>query len=72
MKVYNKQSSKPICDEIKNLVENLRKEKNFVAKDYIEQKANLLNAYMNQKLIDGLINKIQSRRGTDGEAAEAQ
>lgn len=48
MKVYNKQSTKPICDEIKNLVENLRKEKNFVAKDYIEQKANLLNAYMSK------------------------
>ena len=32
MKVYNKQSSKPICDEIKNLVENLRKEKKLCCK----------------------------------------
>ncbi len=48
MKVYNKQSSKPICDEIENLVKNLRQEKNFIAKDYIVEKAALLNSYMNK------------------------
>ncbi len=46
MKVYNKQSSSPINKEIKDLVENLRIEKNFQAKDYITKKATLLNEYM--------------------------
>lgn len=48
MKVYNKQSSKPICDEIENLVIKLRQEKNFIAKDYIQKKSKLLNDYMSK------------------------
>lgn len=46
MKVYNKQSSHPIHQEILDLVETLRENKNFNAQKYVEQKAKLLNDYM--------------------------
>ncbi len=46
MKVYNKQSTKPVCDEILALIENLREEKGFNAKEYIDKKAELLNRYL--------------------------
>ena len=41
MKVYNKQSEQPICDEIQNLVKQLREEKKFVASDYKIQRQSL-------------------------------
>ena len=46
MKVYNKQCSQPVHEEIVKLVEELRNEKHFVAKNYIEKKSKLLNDYM--------------------------
>lgn len=46
MKVYNKQSQKPMNKELVKLIEKLRADKNFNAIDYIEQKAKLLNTYM--------------------------
>ncbi len=46
MKVYNKQSEQPICDEIQNLVKQLRAEKKFDASDYVNKKSKLLNDYM--------------------------
>jgi len=46
MKVYNEKSDKPISNGIVNLIENLRQEKKFNAKDYVERKAKLLNDYM--------------------------
>lgn len=46
MKVYNEQSDKKISNKLKEILENMRKIRNFDAEDYIEAKADLLNRYM--------------------------
>lgn len=48
MKVYNEQSDKSISKQLKSILDKIRKERNFNAKEYIEQKSNLLNKYMNK------------------------
>lgn len=46
MKVYNKKIDKPMSKNLLKIIDDIRLNKNFDAKDYVEKKANLLNAYM--------------------------
>ena len=48
MKVYNEQSDKNLSEQLKEIQKEIRKKRNFNPKDYIEQKSNLLNEYMNK------------------------
>lgn len=48
MKVYNEKSDKPISDSLLSIISEIRNEKNFNAKDYVEKKAKLLNDYMSK------------------------
>lgn len=48
MKVYNEQSDKSLNEQLINALKDIRINRNFNAKEYIEQKANLLNQYMNK------------------------
>lgn len=55
MKVYNEQSDKKISDKLKEILKNIRKNRNFDAKDYIEAKTNLLNAYMRKSKLKACV-----------------
>lgn len=46
MKVYNEKIDKPMSKNLLKIIDDIRLNKNFDAKDYVEKKANLLNAYM--------------------------
>lgn len=46
MKVYNEINDKPMSKSLLKIIDDIRLNKNFDAKDYVEKKANLLNAYM--------------------------
>lgn len=48
MKVYNEQSDKNISEQLKSILEKIREKRNFNVNEYIEQKSNLLNIYMNK------------------------
>ena len=48
MKVYNEQSDRNISEQLKEIQKEIRKKRNFNPKEYIEQKSNLLNEYMNK------------------------
>lgn len=48
MKVYNEQSEQLISEQLIKILDDIRKNRNFKAKEYIEQKSNLLNKYMNK------------------------
>lgn len=48
MKVYNEQSDKQISEQLKGILEQIRQDRKFNAKQYIEQKTDLLNQYMNK------------------------
>lgn len=48
MKVYNEQSDKKISEQLKSILTKIRKKRNFNAIEYIEQKSDLLNKYMNK------------------------
>lgn len=48
MKVYNEQSDKLLDEQLINVLKDIRENRNFNAKEYIEQKSNLLNQYMNK------------------------
>ena len=48
MKVYNAKSDKPMTDQLNKLINDMRLEKNFNAKDYVEKKAKIINEYMNK------------------------
>lgn len=48
MKVYNAKSDKPMTDQLHKLIDDLRLEKSFNAKDYVEKKAKIINEYMNK------------------------
>lgn len=48
MKVYNEQSDKLLNEQLINTLKDIRKTRKFNAKEYIEQKTNLLNQYMNK------------------------
>lgn len=48
MKVYNEQSDNSLNYQLINELKNIRKTRKFNAKEYIEQKSNLLNKYMNK------------------------
>lgn len=48
MKVYNEQSNKSISEQLMDILGNIRKNRKFNAEEYIEQKSNLLNEYMNK------------------------
>ena len=41
MKVYNEQSDKKISNQLKEILENIRKNRNFDAEEYIEAKKNI-------------------------------
>ena len=51
MKVYNEQSDNLLNDQLINQLEKIREDRKFNAKEYIEQKSNLLNQYMNQEIL---------------------
>ncbi len=55
MKVYNKQSDNKISSQLKDILENIRKNRNFDAKNYIEEKSNLLNAYMRKSKLKACV-----------------
>lgn len=48
MKVYNPQSNQPMSKTLYKIIADIRKEKNFNAKDYVIKKAELLNHYMSK------------------------
>lgn len=48
MKVYNEQSDKSLNEKLIKVLKDIRANRNFSAKEYIEQKSNLLNQYMNK------------------------
>ena len=48
MKVYNEQSDKKISEQLKSILNEIRNKRNFNAVEYIEQKSELLNKYMNK------------------------
>lgn len=48
MKVYNEQSDKLLSEQLMSKLNDIRKNKDFNAQEYIEQKANMLNKYMNK------------------------
>ena len=48
MKVYNAKSDKPMTNQLHELIDKMRLEKNFNAKDYVEKKAKIINEYMNK------------------------
>lgn len=48
MKVYNEQSDRELSEQLKEILKKIREKRNFNAKDYIEQKSNLLNEYMSK------------------------
>jgi len=55
MKVYNEQSDKKISNKLKEILENIRKNRNFNVDDYIEAKATLLNAYMRKSKLKACV-----------------
>lgn len=48
MKVYNAKSDKPMTEQLHEVVDKIRLEKNFNAKDYVEKKAKVINEYMSK------------------------
>lgn len=48
MKVYNEQSDKSLNEQLINALKAIRANRNFNSKEYIEQKSNLINQYMNK------------------------
>ena len=48
MKVYNAKSDKPMTDQLHKLINDMRLEKNFNTKDYVEKKAKIINEYMSK------------------------
>ena len=55
MKVYNEQSDKLISEQLMKGLSNIRKNRNFNAKEYIEKKSNLLNKYMNKYVLKACV-----------------
>ena len=55
MKVYNERSDKKISSKLKEILENIRKNRNFDAENYIEEKASLLNAYMRKSKLKACV-----------------
>lgn len=55
MKVYNEQSDKKISSQLKEVLENIRFKRNFNDNDYIDKKANLLNAYMRKSNLSACV-----------------
>lgn len=48
MKVYNERSEKPICDELLDVIKDIREKRAFDVKLYVEEKSDLLNRYMSK------------------------
>lgn len=46
MKVYNEKIDKPMSKSLLKIIDDIRLNKNFDAKDYVEKKADFLNVYM--------------------------
>lgn len=46
MKVYNEKIDKPMSKNLLKIIDDMRLNKNFDAKDYVEKKADLLDSYM--------------------------
>lgn len=55
MKVYNEQSDRKLSNKLNEILENIRKQRNFDSKKYIEEKANLLNAYMRKSKLKACV-----------------
>lgn len=55
MKVYNEQSDKKISNKLKEILEDIRKKRNFDVKEYIEKKTNLLNDYMRKSKLKACV-----------------
>ena len=48
MKVYNAKSDKPMTNQLHELIDEMRLEKNFNAKEYVDKKAKIINEYMSK------------------------
>ncbi len=48
MKVYNDKYDKPMTELLNNKLLDIRKKRNFIAEDYIQKKANIINEYMSK------------------------
>lgn len=48
MKVYNAKNDKPMTNQLHELIDKMRLDKNFNAKDYVEKKAKIINEYMSK------------------------
>jgi len=48
MKVYNSKSDKPMTNQLHEIIDKMRLDKNFNAKDYVEKKARVINEYMSK------------------------
>lgn len=55
MKVYNEQSDKKISNQLKQILEDVRIKRNFNPRTYIDEKANLLNAYMRKSKLKACV-----------------
>jgi len=55
MKVYNEQSDKKISANLKEILESIRKSRNFIARNYINEKAELLNNYMRKSKLKACV-----------------
>lgn len=55
MKVYNEQSDKKMSKELTDILEKIRKERNFNAQKYIEEKVELLNRYMSKSKLNACV-----------------
>ncbi len=55
MKVYNEQSDKKISENLKQILENIREKRNFNPKNYINEKAELLNSYMRKSKLKACV-----------------
>ncbi len=55
MKVYNKQSDRKLNNELLQKLDEFRKIRNFDAKKYINDKANLLNLYMRKSKLSACV-----------------
>ena len=48
MKVYNNKSDKPMTEQLHKAIDDMREEKKFNAKEYVDRKAKVINDYMNK------------------------
>lgn len=55
MKVYTERSDRQLCDELNEVIKNIRKKRDFNPERYIKEKTDLLNAYMKKCNLDACV-----------------